>query len=38
MVAGTRFLCIDTLTSPDLLLWDTESGSISAIANPGTGT
>ncbi len=36
LVEGTRFLCTDTLTAPELLLWDTASGTVSHIPNPGT--
>ena len=34
-VEGTRFLCTDTLTGQELLLWDTGAGTISVIPNPG---
>lgn len=34
MVNETRFLCADTLSAPDLLLWDTGTGIISSIPNP----
>lgn len=35
LVDRTRFLCADTLMSSGLLLWETGSGVISTIPNPG---
>jgi predicted phosphodiesterase len=35
-VGSTRFLCSNTLMAKDLLLWDTGSGAIASIPNPGT--
>lgn len=35
MVEGTRFLCADTMSADGLLLWDTGTGDISVVPNPG---